>query len=67
MADEKLTEAFQIEHKGNLSKQDSKNKFEPLYDSVDALKKAIGTSSFKGKWAKIKKSISTFKNKIVHP
>ena len=91
-AEEKLTEAFQIEHKSDLSKQETKNKieklvkdaeqeikvaqalgygskddYEDLYDSINALKKAIGTAGFKGEWAKIKKSISAFKNKIVHP
>jgi YfdX protein len=91
-AEEKLTEAFQIEHKSDLSKQESKNKieklvkdaeqdikvaealgygseddYEDLYDGIKALKEAIGTSGFKGEWAKIKKSMSSFKNKIVHP
>lgn len=91
-AEEKLSEAFQIEHKGDLSKQETKDKiaklvkdanqnikvaqalgygtkddYEFLYDSMDALKKAIGTDGFKGEWSKVKKSLSAFKNKIVHP
>lgn len=91
-ADNKLTEAFQIEHKGDLSKQEMKDKiaklvndagqdikvaevlgygtnddYQELYTSMDALKKSIGTSGFKGEWSKIKKSIAAFKNKIVHP
>jgi hypothetical protein len=91
-AEEKITEAFQIEHKGDLTKQDTKDKiaklvndanqdvkvaqvlgygtkddYEILYDSMDALKKAIGTAGFKGEWSKVKKSISAFKNRIVHP
>jgi len=90
-ADNKLTEAFQIEHKGDLSKQEMKDKiaklvndagqdikvaevlgygtnddYQELYTSMDALKKSIGTSGFKGEWSKIKKSIAAFKNKIVH-
>ena len=91
-AEEKLDEAFQIEHKADLSKQDTKDKiselikeatnnievaealgygteddYKILYDSIDALKKAIGTSGFSGEWSKVKKYLSTFKNKIVHP
>lgn len=90
-ADEKLTEAFQIEHKEDLSKQETKNKiaklvsevnheikiaealgygsksdYAPLYGGMEALKKAIGTAGFKGEWIKIKKSISAFKNRVVH-
>jgi len=91
-AEEKLDEAFQIEHKSDLSKQETRDKitklvknaeqnikvaqalgygtkddYEVLYDSIDALKVAIRKASIKGEWAKIKKSISAFKNKIVHP
>ena len=91
-AEEKLTEAFQVEHKSDLSNQETRNKieklveaaqhdikvaqtlgygvkddYEVLYDGIDALKKAIGTSGFKGEWAKIKKSMAAFKNRIVHP
>jgi hypothetical protein len=91
-AEDKLDEAFQIEHKGDLSKQATKDKishlvidanqdikvaealgygskddYEILYDSMDALKKSIGTGGFEGEWSKLKKSISAFKNKIVHP
>ena len=91
-AEDKLSEAFQIEHKGDLSKQDTKDKiaslvsdanqqlkvaqalgygtkddFEALYDSMDTLKKSIGTAGFKGEWLKIRKSMSAFKNKIAYP
>ncbi len=91
-AEEKLTEAFQLEHKGNLKNQETINKIEKLineaehdikvaqalgygnkddfadlYDGIDALKKAIGESGFKGEWHKLKKSLSKLKNKIVHP
>jgi len=91
-ADEKLTEAFQIEHTADLSKQETKNKIETLvneakqdiniaqalgygvkddysglYEGIDALKKAIGESGFKGEWLKLKKSLSSLKSKIVHP
>lgn len=91
-AEEKLDEAFQIEHTGDLSKQDTKDKiaklvndanqnikvaqalgygtkedYEIFYDSMDALKKSIGTEGFKGAWSKAKETMSSFKNKIVHP
>jgi len=93
-AEEKLSEAFQIENKdkADLSKQGTKDKisklvneahqnikvaealgygtkddYENLYNDMDSLKKAIGTYGFKGEWSKVKKSLSAFKNKIVHP
>jgi hypothetical protein len=91
-AEGNLTEAFQLEHTGDLSKQETKNKieklvkeaeqhvkvaqalgygtkndYEPLYHGIDALKKAVRKSRIKGEWEEIKKSISTFKNKIIHP
>ncbi len=91
-AEEILTEAFQVEHKPDLSKQETKNKIEELvedverhikvaqtlgyggkddykdlYEGIAALKDAIGTSGFKGEWAKIKKSMAAFKNRIIHP
>lgn len=87
-AEDKLSEAFQIEHKGDLSKQETKDKisnlvyaanenikvaealgygteddFEALYDSMDALKKSIGTAGFKGEWAKVKKLYQRLKIK----
>lgn len=90
-AEEKLSEAFQLQRKGDLSKAGikdrisrlvneahqnvkvaealgygSKKDYEPLYDSMDALRKSIGTTGFEGEWLKIKKSLSGFKNKIVH-
>lgn len=43
----------------------SEYEYKPLYDDIDELKKAIGTNGFKGEWAKIKKSMSTLKNKII--
>ncbi len=91
-AEDKLSEAFQIQRKEDLSKQDTKDKishlvsdahqevkvaealgygtktdYELLYDGMEALKKSIGTAGFEGEWLKIKKSLSSFKNKIVHP
>ncbi|HFD12592.1 MAG TPA: YfdX family protein [Crenotrichaceae bacterium] len=91
-AEEKLDEAFQIEHTQDLKKESvrdqieklaneakqeievaetlgygSKDDFEVLYDGVNALKKTIGRSGFKGEWHKLKKSLSNFKNRIVHP
>lgn len=45
----------------------SEYEYKPLYDDIDELKKAIGTDGFKGEWAKIKKSMSALKNKIIHP
>jgi len=44
----------------------TKDDYEDLYDSMDALKKAIGTSGFKGEWSKVKKSLGSFKNKVMH-
>ena len=93
-AEEKLSEAFQVENKdkADLSKQGTKDKisilvnearqnikvaqalgygtkddYDDLYDDIDTLKKAIGTYGFKGEWSKVKKSLSAFKNKIIHP
>jgi hypothetical protein len=34
---------------------------------MDALKKSIGTNGFEAEWLKIKKTLSAFKNRIVHP
>ncbi len=87
-----LTKAFQIEHKSDLSKKETRDKIEnlvartltelkiaeslgygskddygDLYDGMDALKKAIGTAGFKGKWKQLKESITRFKNRLVHP
>ncbi len=45
----------------------SKKDYGELYDGIDALKQAIGTGGFKGEWLKLKKSMSSLKNKIVHP
>ena len=45
----------------------SEYEYEPLYDDIDELNKQIGMNGFKGEWAKIKKSMSKLKNKIVHP
>jgi len=91
-AEDKLSEAFQIQRKEDLSKQDTKDKinhlvidahqeirvaealgygakadYELLYDSMEALKKSVGTAGFEGEWLKIKKTLSSFKNKIIHP
>ncbi len=91
-AEEKLSAAFQIEHKGDLKNQKTihqieqlidsaeqdikvaqalgygtKKDYAVLYDGIDALKKAIGESGFKGAWHKLEKSLSKLKNKIVHP
>ena len=91
-ADALLTQAFQIEHKSDLSKKETRDKIEALvdgtrtelkiaqslgygekddygdlYDGMDALKKSIGKSGFKGKWQEMKKSISSLKNRLVHP
>lgn len=91
-AEGSLTEAFQLEHIGGLSKPETKDKikhlvkeaeqhvkiaqtlgygtkndYDPLYHSIDALYVAIKKASVKSEWAEIKKSISVFKNKIVHP
>lgn len=41
--------------------------YEGFYDSIDELKKAIGTGGFKEAWSKIKRPMSAFHNKIVHP
>jgi len=45
----------------------SKYEYKPLYNDITQLQKAIGMSGFKGEWTKIKNSLSTLKNKIVHP
>ncbi|BCG63476.1 MAG: hypothetical protein methR_P1190 [Methyloprofundus sp.] len=45
----------------------SEYEYKPLYDDIDELKKAIGTNGFKGEWAKIKQSMSSLKNKVIHP
>jgi hypothetical protein len=45
----------------------TKNDYEPLYHNIDALYVAIRKASINSEWAEIKKSISAFKNKIVHP
>lgn len=91
-AEEKLDEAFQIEHTQDLKKESvrdqieklaneakqeikvakalgygTKDDYEQLYEGIDALKKTIGRSGFKGEWHKLKKSLSNFKNRIVHP
>jgi len=91
-AEESLTEAFQLEHKGDLSNPETKNKiekrvkqaeqyikvaqtlgygtkndYEPLHRGIHSLNTAISRSDVTDEWAEIKKSISAFKNKIVHP
>jgi len=45
----------------------SEYEYKPLYNDITQLQKAIGTSGFKGEWIKIKNSLSTLKNKIIHP
>jgi YfdX protein len=44
-----------------------KDDYKLLYESIDALKKTIHTEGFAGEWEKLKKVLSSFKNKIVHP
>ncbi|MDD4915777.1 MAG: YfdX family protein [Methylococcales bacterium] len=91
-AEDRLNLAFEIEHRQDLSKQDTKDKiselvaganydinvaealgygtkkdFALLYDGMDALDKAIGSSGFEGEWQKIKNELSALKNRIVHP
>ena len=91
-AEGELTEAFQLEHKEGLSKQETKNKiknlvktatqhvkvaealgygtkkdYEALHSSIEELYGAIRKAEIRYEWAGIKKSISAFKNKIVHP
>ncbi len=41
--------------------------YEGYYDSIDELKKSIGTGGFKDVWSKMKRPASAFHNKIVHP
>ncbi|MFK5947736.1 MAG: YfdX family protein [Methylococcales bacterium] len=45
----------------------TKDNYEVLYNSIDALTEAIRNASIKNEWIEIKKSLSVFKNKIVHP
>lgn len=91
-AESLLTQAFQVEHKADLSKKETRKKIESLvnqtedelkiaeslgyggkdnykdlYQSIDALKEAIGTAGFIGKWNRMKEALSHFKNKLVHP
>jgi len=91
-AEEKLDEAFQIEHTADLKKQSVEDKIEKLVNEaeqqikvaktlgyganddykrlnkgINALRKEIGRSGFKGEWHKLKKSLSRLKNRIVHP
>ncbi len=87
-----ITQAFQLEHKKGLSKQETKTKikellgeaeqhiqiaealgygteddFKELGQSIDALNTAIRNEKIRDEWNGIKKSLSKFKNKIVHP
>jgi len=91
-AEGNLTQAFQLEHKKGLSKQEIKTKiqklvgeatqhiqiaealgygteddFKGLEQSIDALNTAIRNEKIRDEWNGIKKSLSKFKNKIVHP
>ncbi len=45
----------------------TKDNYEALYNSIDALTEAIRNASIKNEWIEIKKALSVFKNKIVHP
>ncbi len=45
----------------------TKDNYALLYEGIDALKKDIGLSGYKGEWLKLKKTLSNLKNKIVHP
>jgi len=44
----------------------TKDDYEDLYDSMDALEEAIGESGFKSEWSRVKKSLGSFKNKVIH-
>ncbi len=44
-----------------------KEDYKPLYESIDALKKTMRGEGFAAELDKMKKALSTFKNKIVHP
>ncbi len=44
----------------------TKGDYPLLYESMDALKKSVNSAGFKSEWLKIKKSLSAFKNKMVH-
>jgi hypothetical protein len=41
--------------------------YQPLYDSINKLKSAVRKAKTRSEWAAIKKSLSAFKNKIIHP
>lgn len=45
----------------------SKEDYQPLYDSIDEIKDAIHSETSAATWNKVKKSVSAFKNKIIHP
>ncbi|WP_036300677.1 YfdX family protein [Methylomarinum vadi] len=87
-----LTAASELEHKSDLSKQESradilrltdaakqklklaevlgygdKKDYKPLYQSIDEIKDVIHSEKSAATWNKIKKSLSDFKNKIIHP
>jgi hypothetical protein len=44
-----------------------KSDYSDLNDSIDSLKKEIGTGGFQGEWAKFKTVVTTFKHRLVHP
>ncbi len=44
-----------------------KQDYKSLYDSINVLKTAVRKAKITTEWAAIKKSLSAFKNKIVHP
>jgi len=87
-----IADASDLEHSGDLTKQDTKNKVETLLeaageqlkislalgygvksdytdlnDSIDSLRKEIGTGGFQGEWNKFKNVVAEFKHKFVHP
>lgn len=91
-AEDKLNEAFRIEHAEDLSSQATRSKiaelvdsanddlnlaealgygdkqeYKLLYQAMDGLEHAIGSSGFAGEWHKIKAALGQLKNRIVHP
>ena len=87
-----LTAASELEHKTDLSKEDSRKEilkltdeakdklklaeilgygseedYRLLYNSIDDIKDAIHSEQSAATWDKVKKSVSAFKNKIMHP
>ena len=45
----------------------SKEDYRPLYDTIDEIKDVIHSEKSEATWDKVKKSVSAFKNKIIHP